>query len=69
MNRNLNREKESHLTATQDNVKSTNYVKVKTDKTKQNNECRLCGEKVETIIYIINEWRKLAQKEDNIIHD
>ena len=33
------------------------------DKTQQNSKCRLCGDRDETIDYIISECSKLAQKE------
>ena len=33
------------------------------DKTQQNNKCRLCGDRDETINHIISECSKLAQRE------
>ena len=35
----------------------------------QNSNCRLCGDRDETINHIISEWSKLAQREYNTRHD
>ena len=58
---NLKRETESLLIAAQDNVKRTNHIKARIDKTQQNSKCRLCGDRDETISHIISECSKLAQ--------
>ena len=42
---------------------------IRIDKTQQNSKYRLCGDRKETISYIIKEYRKLAQKEHIIIHN
>ena len=66
---NLKRETESLLIATQDNAMRTNHIKARTDKTQQNNKCRLCGDRDEIINHIISECSKLAQKEYKARHD
>ena len=66
---NLKREAESLLIAAQNNAIRTNYIKARIDKTQQNSRCRLCGEREETIIHIISECSKLAQKEYKTRHD
>ena len=43
------REAESFLIATQNNAIRTNHIKARIDKTQQNSECRLCGDRDETI--------------------
>ena len=45
---NLKRETEFLLKASQDNAIRINYIKTKIDKTLQNNNCRLCGDRGET---------------------
>ena len=57
---NLKTETESFLLATQNYAIRTNHIKASIDKTQQNSKCRLCGDKDETINYIINEYSKLA---------
>ena len=52
--RNLKKEIESLLIATQNNAIKNFYIKAEIDKTQQNNECRLCGEKDETVNLVIN---------------
>ena len=59
---NLKKESESILITAQNNAIRTNSVKAKIDKPQQNNRCRLCGDKDETINHI-SECSKLAQKE------
>ena len=66
---NFKRETESLLIAAQNNAIRTNHIKSRIDKTQQNNRCRLCGDRDETIIHIINECSKLAQKEHKIRDD
>ena len=44
-------------------------MKARIDKTQQNSICRLWSDRDETINHIINECRKLAQKEYKIRHD
>ena len=60
---NLKRETESLLIGSQNVAIKSNNVKARIDKTQQNNKCRLCGERDETINHIINECSKLAQKD------
>ena len=66
---NLKREMESLLIAAQDNAIRTNHIKARIDKTQQNSKCRLCGDRDETINYIISECSKLAQKKYKARHD
>ena len=47
----------------------TNYDKTKIIKTPRNSKCRLCDDRDETIIHIISECSKLAQKEYKTKHD
>ena len=54
--------------AAQNNIIRTNHIKVRIDKTQQNNKCRLCGDREETINNIISESSKLAQKENKTRH-
>ena len=49
--------------AAQNSAIRTNHIKVRIDKTQQNSQCRLCGDRDETINHIISEYSKLAQKE------
>ena len=58
---NLKRGTESLLIAAQNNVKRTNHIKARIDKTQQNSRCRLCGDRDETINHI-SECSKSAQK-------
>ena len=46
-----------------------NHIKARIDKTQQNSKFRLCGDKDETINYIISECSKLTQKEYKTRHD
>ena len=60
---NFKRESESLLIAAQNNAIGTNHIKVRIDKRQQNNKCKLCGDRDETINHIISECSKLALKE------
>ena len=53
---------EYFLIVAQDKALRTNRIKPRIDKTQQNSKCRLCGDRDETINYIISECTKLAQK-------
>ena len=64
----LKSETESLLIAAQNNAIRTNHIKTIIDKTQQNNKCRLCGDRDETINHI-SECSKLAQKEYKTSHD
>ena len=46
---NFKRETESLLTAAQNSAIRTNHIKARIDKMQQNSECRLCGDRDETI--------------------
>ena len=66
---NFKRETESLLIAAQDSAIRTNHIKARIDKTQQNNKCRLCGARDETINHIISECNKLTQREYKARHD
>ena len=66
--RNLKRETESLLIAAQNNVRRTNHIKARIDKT-QENICKLCCDRDETIDHLISECSILAQKEYKPKHD
>ena len=55
--------------AAQNSAIRTNHIKARIDKTQQNSNCRLCGDRDETINHIISECSKLAQKEYKVRHD
>ena len=65
----LKRETESLITAAQDQCIRTNYIKAWIDKTQENSLCRMCGQREETVMHIICERTKLAQKEYKRRHD
>ena len=60
---NFKRESESLLIAAQNNAIRTHQIKARIDKTQQNNKCRLCGDRDETINHLMSECSKLALKE------
>ena len=66
---NFKRETESLRMASQNSAIRTNHIKARIDKTQQNSECRLCGDRDETINHIISEYSKLEQKEYKARHD
>ena len=66
---NLKRETEYILIAAQNNAIRIDPIKARIDKTQQNNKCRLCGDRDETINHIISECSKLAQKEYKTRHN
>ena len=59
---NLIQETQSLLIAAQNNTIRINYVKQRIDKTQQHRKYRLCGDRDETINYIINKCSNLAKK-------
>ena len=64
---NFKRETESLLIAAPNSAIKTNYVKTRIDA--KNSWCRLCGDRDETINYIISQCTKLAQTEYKNRHD
>ena len=66
---NFKRETESLLMAAHNSAIRNNDIKARIDKTQQNSKCWLCGDRDETINYIISEYSKLAQKEYKARHD
>ena len=65
----LKRETESLITAAQYQCIRTNYIKARIDKIQENSLCRMCRQKEETVMHIICECKKLAQKEYKRRHD
>ena len=65
----LKRETESLITAAQDQCIRTNYFKARIDKSEENSLFCMCGQKEETVMHIICECTKLAQKEYKRRHD
>ena len=53
----------------QNNAIRTHHIKARIDMTQQNSNCRLCGDRNETINHIISECSKLAQKKYKTRHD
>ena len=47
----------------------TNHIKARIDKSQENNGCRFCGDRDETINHIISECSKLVLKEYKTRHD
>ena len=60
---NFKRETEYLLIAVQRNAIRTNQIKARIGKTQQNRKCSLCGDRDETINYIISEDSKIEQKD------
>ena len=65
----LKRETESLLIAAQDQALATNAIKKSIYKTTDNDKCRLCGLKVESVTHIISACKMLAQREYKCRHD
>ena len=63
------RETESLLIAAQNNTVRTNHIRARIDNAQQNCKCWLCGDRDESINYIISECSKLAQKVYKTKHD
>ena len=63
---NFKRETKSPLKTPQNNAIRTNHIKARKDKMQQNNKCRLCNDRDETINHIIS---KLALKEYKTRHN
>ena len=66
---NFKRETESLLIEAQDNAVRTNHIRARIYNTQQNNKCRRCGDRDETVNHIISECSKLVQKEYKTKHD
>ena len=62
-------ETEALLCAAQEQALRTNYIKNRIDHSIDNDKCRMCGEKGETVWHIISECSKLAQREYKRRHD
>ena len=65
----LKRETETLIMAAQDQALRTNAIKARIDKTTENSLCRMCHAKDETVMHILCECPKLAQKEYKRRHD
>ena len=65
----LKRENKSLLIAAQDQALATNSVKKRYHRTADNNKCRLCGERVESVTHIVSACDMLVQREYKRRHD
>ena len=65
----LKKETEGFLIAAQDQALRTNAIKAKIDKVTEDNKCRLCKEKSETIDHLISSCSKIAQADDKERHN
>ena len=65
----LKRETESLIIAAQDQALATNSIKKSIHKTTENDMCRLCGKKVESVTHIVSACQMLAQCEYKRWHD
>ena len=65
----LKPETEALIIAAQDQSLRTNYVKFHIDKTTDSPLCRMCKEKGESVMHILSECSKLAQREYKRRHD
>ena len=66
---NFKKETEALLIAAQDSAIRTNHIKARIDRTQQNSNCKLCGDRDENINHIISDCSKLAQREYKARHD
>ena len=67
-NGNFKRETESLLISARYNVRRTNHIKVRIEKTQQNSKCRLSSNRDKTINHIITECSKLPLKKYKTRH-
>ena len=65
----LKKETDDMLFAAQEQALRTNSIKAKIDKQQVSPKCRLCGTKKETIMYLVSDCPKLAQKQYKRRHD
>ena len=65
----LKAETEALIVAAQDQALRTNYVKFHIDKTTESPLCRMCKDKGESVMHILSECSKLAQREYKRRHD
>ena len=65
----LQPETEALICAAQEQALRTNYIKHKIDHTWEDDKCRMCGQKGETVWHITSECEKLAQGEYKRRHD
>ena len=65
----LKPETEALICAAQEQALRTNYIKHKIDHTHEEDKCRMCGQKGETVWHITSECEKLAQGEYKRRHD
>ena len=62
-------ETEALICAAQEQALRTNYIKVNIDKFAESPQCRLCGEKGESVGHLISECKILTQREYIRRHD
>ena len=55
--------------AAQEQVLKTNWIRKKIDGQEVSEKCRMCGERDESIIHLIAEYKKFAQKKCKQRHD
>ena len=65
----LKMQTEATVCAAQDQALRANYTKSKIDKTSANTQCRMCGERGETVQHVILECEKLLQCEYKRRHE
>ena len=65
----LKPETESLICAAQEQALRTNYIKHRIDKSTEDEMCRMCGKKGETVWHLVSECEKMAQKEYKRRHD
>ena len=65
----MKKETEGMLMAAQDQALPTKSYKVKIMKEQGSSSCRMCGQRDETIMHILSECEKLAQREYKNRHD
>ena len=65
----LKRETESLLIAAQDQALHMNLVKRDIYNMGETNKCRLCGEKLDSVIHLVSACKMLAQREYKRRHD
>ena len=64
----LKPETEALICVAQEQALRTNYIKHKIDHTREDDKCRMCGQKGETVWHITSECEKLAQDEKSYLH-
>ena len=66
---NLKKETETLQITAPNNALRINCIKARIDKMQQNSQCRLCGDRDETINHIVSECSNFAEREDKSKED